>query len=329
MSPGLRLLTGGTARLAVALGLTAYVLWRSNPAAVLAAAAAARWEYIAAALLLVLVDRALMAWRWIALLDDTAAAPRPPISRLLHIFFVSTFLGTFLPASIGSDLVRTWSLSRERVGAAQAAASVAMDRLLGVIALVLLAGLGLFLGRALLPGNVALFGMTPAAAGCLAGVAVVYSRRLEDALTGAAHRLPSWAGAPASKLVGAVRAYATRHRAVTTVLVASVGVNVLRILQAALLGRSVGMSVPVATYFAFVPLILVIMLLPVSIYGLGTGQLAFTWFFDLAGVPHAQSFALSMLFLGLGIVGNLPGAVLYVRDRGNRGAPAPTSRAER
>jgi hypothetical protein len=35
------------------------------------------------------------------------------------------------------------------------------------------------------------------------------------------------------------------------------------------------------------------------------------WFFARVGVASAAAFALSVLFVALGIVGNLPGAVLY------------------
>jgi hypothetical protein len=75
-------------------------------------------------------------------------------------------------------------------------------------------------------------------------------------------------------------------------------------------------------YFAFVPLILLVMLLPITINGLGTSQAAFVWFFARAGVAAPPAFALSVLFVGLGVVGNLPGAVLYLVQ-----GPAPTSRA--
>ena len=64
-------------------------------------------------------------------------------------------------------------------------------------------------------------------------------------------------------------------------------------------------------YFAFVPLILLVMLLPITINGLGTSQAAFVWFFGRAGVAAPLAFALSVLFVGLGIVGNLPGGILY------------------
>ena len=55
-------------RIAVAAGLGGYILWKSQPRVVLAAAAGADWRLIGVAVLLVLVDRVLMAYRWIALL---------------------------------------------------------------------------------------------------------------------------------------------------------------------------------------------------------------------------------------------------------------------
>jgi hypothetical protein len=95
------------------------------------------------------------------------------------------------------------------------------------------------------------------------------------------------------------------------VLAGSVAVQILRILQAYLLGRSLNIPAPVAAYFAFIPLILLVMLLPVTFNGIGTSQFAFVWFFARAGVESSPAFALSVLFVALGIVGNLPGGLLY------------------
>src|SRR5436190_22269021 len=89
------------ARIAVAAGLTAYILWKSHPRDVLTALAGADWRPIAVAVVLVLFDRALMAYRWVVLLCTVDPANRPPLSDVMRIFFVSTFVGTFLPASVG------------------------------------------------------------------------------------------------------------------------------------------------------------------------------------------------------------------------------------
>jgi hypothetical protein len=45
------------------------------------------------------------------------------------------------------------------------------------------------------------------------------------------------------------------------------------------------------------------------------------WFFARAGVASADAFALSVLFVALGIVGNLPGGLLYATGWGQAEAP--------
>lgn len=96
------------------------------------------------------------------------------------------------------------------------------------------------------------------------------------------------------------------------VLVASVAVQVIRVLQAYLLGRSLGIDAPLLSYFAFVPVIVLAMQAPISIAGLGVGQVGFVWCFRRVAVPDAAALALSVLFIGLGVVGSLPGAIPYV-----------------
>ena len=59
---------GTLVRLAIALGLTALILWKSDPARVLEHVRTARPLPLLGAVLLVVVDRTLMAWRWLWLL---------------------------------------------------------------------------------------------------------------------------------------------------------------------------------------------------------------------------------------------------------------------
>jgi hypothetical protein len=125
-------------------------------------------------------------------------------------------------------------------------------------------------------------------------------------------RLPfSAARRAGTRFVDSIRKYAAHSPQLLAVLFCSLGVQALRVFQAFYLGRGLGLDAPLAAYFAFIPLILLIMLLPVTVNGLGTSQAAFVWFFARVGVASAAAFALSVLFVALGIVGNLPGAVLY------------------
>ena len=112
-------------------------------------------------------------------------------------------------------------------------------------------------------------------------------------------------------IVESVQRYARFHWRLANVLAASAGVQALRIVQAYCLGRALGIEADLTVYFAFIPIILLIMLLPLTVNGLGTSQAGFVWFFTRAGVSSAPAFALSILFVALGVVGNLPGGLLY------------------
>lgn len=301
----------------VALVLSAYVLWKAHPSAVLDAAAATDLRWVGLAIALVVVDRVLMAYRWIVLLCPIEASARPPLRSVLRVFFVSTFLGTFLPASIGGDLVRTYSLARLQVARGQALASVLMDRMLGVMSIVIVGIAGLWVADRTDLVSVWSVWFSLSAASALSAVmlTVVFSGRAADA----AQRLTGWLPVAtvrhlAEEGARATRAYSQYHGPLANVLAGSVTVQLLRIAQAYCLGQSLGMLAPWTAYLAFIPMILLVMLLPVTVNGIGTSQVAFVWFFERAGTPAPEALALSVLFLGLGVIGNLPGGLIYAFD---------------
>lgn len=299
-------------RLTAAIALTALMIWWAGPANVWRAARGARPSWILAALALVVVDRALMAYRAVALLQPVPAPQRPGVRDIIRVFFVSTYLGTFLPGSIGGDAVRTYALNRLAVPAADAFASVFLDRLLGIVSLLVMALAGLVLARDLARDPVVLTSLLATTGGCLLAAAAIFSRRAGVWSETVAAWLPSHRVQRAtSAVVAGLQRYAPERRILALVLGASIAVQILRILQAYCLGRALGIPLPATTYFAFIPVILLVMLLPVSINGLGTSQLAFAGLFGRAGVPQADAVALSILFLALGAAGNLPGGVIY------------------
>ncbi len=298
-------------RLLVALGLLVWLLWISHPAEIWRVAASARIIPLSVAVGLTFFDRALMAWRWLALLAPVPPQVRPSLGRVMRIFFVSTFVGTFLPASVGGDLVRAYSLSTERVPMPLSIASVAMDRALGVMSILVLGVVSLWAAPDRAPAGVA-WVLWIGALGCAALAAVVFSARAAWLLGAIVNRVP-WPGVRrlAARLLDAVREYRYHHGALARVLLASVGVQVLRVTQAYFLGVALGIASPLSAYFVAIPVILLIMLLPITMNGIGTSQAAFVWCFGAFGVGRPQAFALSVLFVALGVVGNLPGGLLY------------------
>jgi uncharacterized protein (TIRG00374 family) len=300
----------------VGIGLFLALLVYANPRQVASTLAGASAGWLIAAVALVLIDRTLNAYRWLWLLRSTPPGRTVPVRSVLHVFFVSTFLGSFLPAGIGGDAVRTVALSRLQMRMADAFASVLVDRLLGVVSVLVMGLAGLVVVRGLIEAQS--LGLLALGAGILLAASALLLfeqrwirwavRRLAVGhLTGLTRRF--------ERALDAVTEYRHDRRTLLLVLAASIGVQVLRTLQAWCLGVALGIPATLPWYFAFLPVIILVMQLPISIAGLGTGTAAFQVLFGTIGVGAADAFALSLLFSALGLVGNVPGAVLFAFDR--------------
>jgi uncharacterized membrane protein YbhN (UPF0104 family) len=263
-----------------------------------------RVDLAVAVLALVALDRFVMIWRWIILLRATGQ----PIAAksAAWIYLVSSFVGSFLPAGIGGDAARAYSLAQRTSEGSAAVASVAVDRLLGLLSLVLIAAFALLVAREGPTGATrgTLLAVSGAAAALLG--ALLWSDRW---LFGASGAL----GERLVRLAQAVGRYRGHRSALALVLSLSVGVQILRILQAWLLGRGIGIDVPLTYYLLFMPVGLVALMLPISVNGFGVPQGVIVWLLHPAGVSSADAFALSTLIVLSGIVANLPGALLYIR----------------
>jgi hypothetical protein len=263
-------------------------------------------------LVLLVIDRAVMIWRWLLLLR--ASGTQVTGRAATWIYLVSSFVGSFLPAGVGADAMRAYALGQRTSENSEAVASVAVDRVLGLTSIVLL-GLAGMAGWAR-QADAALW--RPAltlglfAVGLTAGLFWA-DRVLRTALPA------SWREAPHGrrllKLADALARYRGRSGALCAVFVLSVGVQALRVLEAYVLGRGIGIPVSFGYYLVFMPVGLLMLLLPVSISGFGLPQGVIVWMLRPQGVGDPQSFALSTLIVLSGLAGNLPGAWLYLRAR--------------
>ena len=117
------------------------------------------------------------------------------------------------------------------------------------------------------------------------------------------------------RLADSVAVYRAMPRTLAMVFVLSVGVQVLRIVQAYGLGLGLGLTVPFSYYLVFMPIGLLMLLLPISVSGFGLPQGVMVWLLRPLGVPDELSLALTTLIVLSGLFGNLPGAWLYLQRR--------------
>jgi glycosyltransferase 2 family protein len=314
-------------RLAITVAILAILATRIDMGEAAQATAAIRTPHLALVLMMVALDRAVMILRWVLLLR--ASGIEIAAGDATRLFLVSSFVGSFLPAGIGADAARAYGLTQFKPSAfakatadkqaaspkttgSEAVASVAVDRLLGVASLVLMAIIGVIAWTPDEPGGWRLPAAIAAAlAACVAAFwANEWLRWLIPA-----HRHDGFITQRLLRLTDAVGRYRGRRGVMVHVFVWSIVVQVLRISQAYILGLGLGMTVPFTFFLLFMPLALLLLLLPISIGGIGLPQGGIVWMLQPMGVAETQSFALSTLIVLTGLAGNLPGLFLWLRTR--------------
>jgi uncharacterized membrane protein YbhN (UPF0104 family) len=299
-----------TVRLLITAAILAYLATRIDMGqSARAVVRIERWHLIAV-LALVALDRCVMILRWILLLRATGT--NVPALMAARIFLVSSFVGSFLPAGVGGDAARAWGLSRETSRGSEALASVAVDRLLGVLSLVVMACLGLIIW---VPPDGADWRLPAVAALIAAACAAAFWMDRLVRLLVPADRHDGPITRRVLKLGDAVSRYRNHRGALAHVMAWSIAVQLLRITQAYLLGRGLGIDVSFAYYMLVMPVGLLMLLLPISVSGFGVPQGVIVWLLSPVGVPSEQAFALSTLIVLTGLAGNLPGLWLWLANR--------------
>ena len=306
------LLRSTAVRLLVTAAILAYLLRSIDfGASVQAMLRVDPWWFVFT-LALVAVDRVVMAIRWLLLLR--AADVDIPAASALRIFLTSSFVGSFLPAGVGADAARAYAIASRTSRGSQAVASVGIDRLLGLVAIALLGMAGLAGWAQHVAPALRLRLTAVAAVGIAATASVFWIDKVTQALVPGRWRGSRW-GWRVLRLGDAIGAYRQHPRVLLQVLALSIAVQLVRVFQGYGLGRGLGLAVGLDYYLVFMPIAMLVLLLPVSISGFGLPQAAIVWLLRPVGVPDAQSLALSTLLIVIGILGNLPGALLYAVRR--------------
>lgn len=269
----------------------------------------------AAVFLYVLVTAVAAALRWRMLLRTQGI----PVSarEATALTFLGNFFNQVVPGGlVGGDVIKSVYAARGREKAAHAVVSVFVDRLLGLFGTVILACVALaprfddprFHGHALVAYGILV-------GGTLGGAAVL-SRRVRAAL-----RMEAWV--PRVPFVGSflveVDQAVLSFRERKSVILAGIGISVL--IHAgwcganALLGHMLGVDLEVSAWFAVIPPILIVAVVPLLPGGWGLGEASYVFFLGLVGVPAAPALAISVLGRSIQMLCALPGGIVFLARR--------------
>jgi uncharacterized protein (TIRG00374 family) len=299
----------------------------------------ANYWYLTLALVLYVLAVITNAVKWHILLR--AQGIPVPLSAVTNYTFVGFFFNNFLPANIGGDVMRGFGLARYTEQSAEAAVSVIVDRIIGLLAFMFTAVVAALIAVNVVPSGeanealaenltqievVAVLGMFV----IIAAFAVMLSHRLRQLIGRIVTRffkplLPLY-----QRISDAFGAYRHQYGALLWAFAVGVGTVLLTgILDIAIVAGLHG-EIPPIYIFLLNPIIAIALIVPISIGGLGTGSVLYVYFYGLVGVPEALAFALSLIKQAVVYLGSLPGGVLWLRgrDRARERAQAQRSRED-
>jgi uncharacterized protein (TIRG00374 family) len=266
-----------------------------------------------------IVSRALMAYKWNLLLRTSGASVQ--YLEALRIYYVSGFLGLFLPATVGMDVVRAFLVKRDDSAYSPIIASIIVERLLGFFMLVLAALLAspaliLFLADSNHSlKNLPLFAITLALiCGLFAGASL--TRGFRSFVTRAARYFAesSWAGRASrrfERLFEAYWAYREHKVVLGTFCVLTAAEIALVVFWNYCVGRSLAIDLDFVAYVIVVPVTVLLIRLPISIAGIGVHEGAFLLLLVFIGVPRDEALAFGLLGHALAILALVPGGLIY------------------
>ncbi len=249
---------------------------------------------------------------------------------------IGSFFNTYLPGLVGGDGVKAYYLSREiksrtTASSAQkgqqelkgrapntapmltsnvvAIASVFMDRYVGIGAL-------LFIGIAVFPFSLKYFEGTPSVRPVLWVIPsifvifllvsiVIFRLRIGERLKFL------------FKVYEYFHLYKSRKDILLKAFIYSLIVQFLSILSVYVLSKGISLNLSLFTFMIFVPVIVLISFIPVSISGLGLREAAFVLLLGTTGVSPDQSVTLSLLWFLSVVVASFWGLFEYLRFKAN------------
>jgi glycosyltransferase 2 family protein len=286
--------------LLIGVGVLAFLLWRYNLRSTLGTIERERIGFFIATVMLYVAGQVMSAFRW-QLLARLAGVGGGYL-EYLSFYFIGMFTNVFVPGLIGGDALRALYLRQRHGGIAGPIASVVADRGVGFVALLwFAAGSALLVREVPLPAGV--FQIT-----VVAGGASMLGWLVAPFIAGWLKCLPGRLG----RVLAPVIPYISNPGALLPAIILSLVLQGSLAACQYLLAVGIGLKISLATFILIVPIANVLASLPVTINGLGLREAAYMVLLGLAGASKDQAVALSLLYFGATLIGNLTGLIPFI-----------------
>jgi uncharacterized protein (TIRG00374 family) len=261
-----------------------------------------------------------------------------PLSRVFVLNMVGNFYNSFMPGSTGGDVLKAIYAARQTPHRAAAVMSVIVDRILGLLTLIILGGTMAAVQFVLSPDkhdpttvacrNVALMSAAILFA-TVSGVTVLGwpSLRRAIGMDWLLRKLPGQKFI--EKILQVLRMYRSRPGLILWAILITFPVHLTVVVSAMLAGKAFDLPVAASYYFVAVPVIVLVGAIPISPQGAGVMEFFANKLLARQGATVSHAFALTMSIRVVQILWNLTGAVFVIRGGFHKPTQAEIDEVER
>lgn len=306
---------GAVVKVAATILLIWFVFRGRDIPALLEQMARMDWRAPAVAISTFMMLSPLFTWRWSAILS-ALGYPRS-FRALFPIVWIGIFFGQTIPSGLGGDVARIWLVHKTKLPGVIAVSSMLIDRLLGILAILLLVVVAIAQLVLLKIDPTVVYGVALLAAAVSGGFVVLLLLR----------RLPS----PLRRYRGVdvlmrfsehLQSILFSPRLLWRPYLCSLIIQLALVMVVYVLAGGLGLGVSFAACLVIIPISNLVQSVPISVGGWGLREGFFLLAFGQIGVAEADALALSVLFGLSNLLSSLPGAIVWLAY--GRQSPAGT-----
>ncbi len=236
-----------------------------------------------------------------------------PIGFLAKSYLVGSFFNLFLPTRIGGDVVRIWDGSRYSKSLVKSSAIILVERLSGVIVLFLFAFCASIIRLDMAQQFpviwvsliLSFFGL------CLLAL---FLTPIADIILG---RMPeknpfNTAKNKINRFRETILLYRKRKGALGQAFFWAALLQINVIIHYYLIGKALHLDIALLDFFIFIPIVHLILLIPITINGLGLREGAYLEIFKYYGIGSAAAISFSWIDLAFMLIVGVLGGIIYV-----------------
>jgi len=231
-----------------------------------------------------------------------------PGKSYLYIL-VSFFFNNFLPSGLGMDMIRS-AYAGGRKNFEKALGTSIMERILGMTGMMLIGFFAVFSGKAEFVKLSILY------IGLILLIVTIYYFSISLKIEWLKEKLLSIKlfnlGDSLRKFYRAFKIYKNKRKTIIIGIGYSVLVQVVIILINYFIAKGLSLPIPIFALIAYIPIITVISLIPITINGLGLREAAYVHFFCLLNITEGQAMSLSLVFFITSVIASCLGGIVFI-----------------